>query len=114
MAALGHGGAGAADVPQLGVPPAAPAFAAKSLQMRATAPAALGPTDWYDTSNRATVQSAYNTMYAATATVPTGWTGSFVTGVAGTTTQAYKDAVAARVNFVRALAGVPPVITLDP
>jgi uncharacterized repeat protein (TIGR01451 family) len=32
----------------------------------------------------------------------------------GTTTQAYKNAVAARVNWIRGLAGVPAVIALDP
>jgi hypothetical protein len=98
----------AAEEPRLGEPPTAPGTPLKSSSRLEAAPAALGPTDWYDTSNRAVVQAAYNTVYAPTTTVSMGWTGSQFTGVAGTTTQAFKDAVTARVNWFRAMAGVPP------
>ena len=43
-----------------------------------------------------------------------GWSGDVALGNAGTTAQAFKDAVATRINWFRAMAGVPTGITLDP
>src|SRR4051812_25796421 len=43
-----------------------------------------------------------------------GWTGITAGCVAGTTTQAYKDSVAKRINYFRAMAGVPASTTIDP
>jgi uncharacterized protein (TIGR03437 family) len=68
---------------------------------------------WLDISNRATVQNSWNQTFVPTTTVPTGWTGDVVANLPGTTSQAFKDAVAARVNWFRAMAGVPPQIALS-
>jgi predicted heme/steroid binding protein len=69
---------------------------------------------WYDVTNRSTVANNYNQIFAPTVSVPMGWTGDVVANVPGTTTQAFKDAVATRINWFRAMAGVPTGITLDP
>lgn len=68
---------------------------------------------WLDTSSRAAVQSSYNGSLSPSATVPMNWTGSISGCVAGTTAQAYQNAVALRVNWFRSMAGVPPGITLN-
>ncbi len=69
--------------------------------------------NWYDISNRNTVRDSWNLVFAPTATVPTGWTGDVASDIPGTTTPAFKDAVATRINWFRAMAGVPTGITLD-
>lgn len=55
----------------------------------------------------------YNSVYQASENVPISWTGSLVTGNAGTTSQAFKDAVLLRVNYFRAMAGVPSSTTFS-
>ncbi len=73
----------------------------------------LTTSNWYDTSNREAIRTAWLTTFVPTISVPTGWTGDIATNNAGTTTQAFKDAVATRINWFRAMAGVPTGITLD-
>jgi hypothetical protein len=69
---------------------------------------------WYDTSSRETVRTTYLAAIAGTNDTPIGWTGSINGCVAGTTSQAYRDAVIARVNWFRSMAGVPGTVALDP
>ena len=69
---------------------------------------------WVDTSNRTTVRNFYLSSYLPTIGVATGWVGDVQAGVWGTTSVAYKEAVSTRINWVRSMAGVPPMITLDP
>lgn len=84
---------------------------AASPQVRAVP---YGSTNWVDTSNRTTVRNWFLNQWLPTIGIPTDWSGDVPAGIWGTTSQQYKDNVAARLNLIRALAGVPPSITLDP
>ena len=66
-----------------------------------------------DTTQRESVRSFYNTVYLASENQPMGWTGAVPGCDAGTTADEYRDAVARRINWYRAMAGVPAVVTLD-
>lgn len=68
-----------------------------------------------DTANRRDVLAYFNTVHAASEgyAARIGWTGSTSGGVAGTTGAAFKDDVRRRINFYRALAGLPGDITFD-
>lgn len=74
---------------------------------------AQSSTDWVDVANREAVRASYLNTFVPTASVPMGWTGSIANGVAGDTSAAYKAAVLEAVNWFRAMAGVPPTISLD-
>ncbi len=71
------------------------------------------PVGWIDTSNREAVRNAWFNDFLPTAEVPMEWTGSHDTGDPGDTSRAYKDAVIQRVNFFRAMAGVPAWVQLN-
>ncbi|MDZ4801234.1 MAG: DUF4214 domain-containing protein [Bryobacteraceae bacterium] len=77
----------------------------------AAAPAAI-PNTWYNISTRSISQLAYLNDYAPATGIALGFTGNVATGVAGDTSAAYKQAVINRVNYYRAMAGVPANITL--
>ena len=95
----------------LGSPPVAPRAAIKH------APAPINrlyePNQWIDTTNRSEVRSAYLNDFMPTLDVPIEWTGDVAAGNAGDTSMAYKQAVIRRVNWFRAMAGVPARIMLN-
>ena len=64
-------------------------------------------------SNREASRAFYLTYYQGAAAPAHGWTGSRASCSAGTTSQAFRDAVVARINFFRAMAGVPDEVTLS-
>ena len=66
-----------------------------------------------DTSSREETRQFYRTMFGISENVPSGWTGNTATGEAGDTSDAFKEAVKDRVNFYRAMAGVPANVTLN-
>lgn len=67
-----------------------------------------------DTSKREEVRLYYQTVYKSSLNVATGWTGSYAgAGNPGTTTSDFKGAVLRRVNYYRAMAGVPPWVSFD-
>jgi hypothetical protein len=66
-----------------------------------------------DPSHREESRIFYNAVYSASENVAIGWTGDTVTGNAGATSQAFRDAVLRRVNYFRAMAGVPATITFS-
>lgn len=66
-----------------------------------------------DLSERETVRLFYKTVYKASDGVSSGWTGSVSTCTSGDTTANYKDAVLRRINWFRAMAGVPAHVQLD-
>jgi len=66
-----------------------------------------------NTANREEVRSFFNTVFRASEGAESGWTGDVQTCTPGTTAAAFRDLVALRVNWVRALAGVPAWISLD-
>jgi uncharacterized protein (TIGR03437 family) len=64
---------------------------------------------WINVFTREAVRLSYNNLIATSNNVEMGWTGSVNAGNAGTTAAAYRDAVLARINWFRAMVGVPPV-----
>lgn len=64
-----------------------------------------------DITHREEVRSFYNAVYARRASVRSEWTGRVSECLAGDTSQAYKDAVLTRLNFYRAMIGVPASVT---
>jgi hypothetical protein len=68
---------------------------------------------WLDTSDRAAVKSAFDSIFTPSAPTAAGWTGSINPGVPGTSSQTYRDAALTRINWFRAMAGVPADIQFD-
>jgi hypothetical protein len=64
-------------------------------------------------TNREEVRNFFNTVYAASANAALGWTGHAETCDAGTTDAAFRDLAALRINWYRAMAGVPAWIVFD-
>ena len=89
----------------------APRFDASLQVPRLRGPAAPA-TVVIDPGNRNQVASAYQTIYLPQGNVPAGWNGNLAACSAGTTTTAYRQATIDRVNFYRALAGLPGNISL--
>ncbi|MSU50006.1 MAG: hypothetical protein EXS37_13130 [Opitutus sp.] len=64
-------------------------------------------------ASREEVRQFYRAIYHASDDVPMNWTGDYATGRAGDTSPAFKEATRLRINFFRALAGVPAGLTLN-
>ncbi|MCL4176590.1 MAG: immunoglobulin domain-containing protein [Verrucomicrobia bacterium] len=67
-----------------------------------------------DTSVREEIRLFHNAVYLASEGIAMDWTGDAATCLPGTTAQPHKDSVARRINYFRALAGVPAVIGFSP
>jgi hypothetical protein len=65
-------------------------------------------------ASREEVRQFYRAIYNASENIPIGWTGSYATGNAGDTSPAFKEATRLRINFFRALVGLPAGITFNP
>lgn len=63
-----------------------------------------------DTTDRELVRSFYNTVFTESEDVPSSWTGSYNPLAAGSISQERLDATLLRINFFRAMAGVPSSI----
>lgn len=66
-----------------------------------------------DVSNREASRAFFLSRYLPSDAVPSGWTGNVERRDPGATSAPFKDAVAARINYFRAMAGVPATIALD-
>lgn len=66
-----------------------------------------------NTQDRAAVIRFFQTVYRASEDIEIGWNGDVSNCVAGVNSPAYKDATALRINYFRAMAGLPAAITLD-
>ncbi len=66
-----------------------------------------------NTASREEIRQAYHAIYSASENVPIAWTGNYGSGNAGDTSAAFKEATRLRVNFFRALVGVPAGIVFD-
>ncbi len=64
-----------------------------------------------DPNNRESIRSFYNRVYQASEGVPIGWTGNLAACNPGTVSPAYLDATLLRVNYFRAMSGLPSNIT---
>lgn len=86
-------------------------------EMKAREPARLygsGTPLSVDTQNREEVRLFFRTVYAASEGSSIRWTGGDVEScLAGTTDPAFRDLVALRINYYRAMAGVPGGIAFD-
>src|SRR5258708_653919 len=83
----------------------------------APAPAKVGAqsTSWksglhVDLTTRESSRTFYRAIYQASVAVPSGWNGNTDAGIAGTTSQAFRDAKLLRIKWFRAMAGVPTEI----
>lgn len=65
-----------------------------------------------DTSDREAVRMFFNRVYVQP-DVPMGWTGNYQTGDAGTVSAAFQAATIRRLNWYRAMAGLPADTTLS-
>ncbi len=66
-----------------------------------------------DTSDREMVRQFYRSVYFSSIGVDIGWTGSYESNDPGDTSTAFKEAVRLRLNYYRAMAGVPAWITFN-
>lgn len=97
----------------LGTPPTAPARPAgkeRGIALQATGPAELFGVD---TSKREEVRAFYRLVYSASQAAEMGWGGDWANCDAGTTLPAFRDQVALRINYYRAMAGVPAWISFQ-
>lgn len=60
------------------------------------------------------IRDFYNTVFPFGSTASMGWTGNYDSGVAGTVSAEWQEATRVRINFYRAMAGVPADVTFDP
>lgn len=101
---------GLAGQRQLNEAPTAPA----TIAPQALVPEAAAPSGFVvDPASREAARIFYRTVYASSENVAIGWNGNITTGNAGMTSAAFRDAVQRRVNYFRAMAGVPAGITFD-
>jgi hypothetical protein len=105
----------AAVVPQLGDAPTAPTPEEVARLPRRSI-SKHGPTGPFtvNTASREEVRNFFNTVYAASEGFSIGWTGDLPTCTPGTTDPAFRDLVTLRINYFRAMVGVPSGITFDP
>ena len=66
-----------------------------------------------DTQSREAVRNFFNAVYQASENIPSGWNGNIERCQAGELAADYLDAIALRVNFFRAMAGVPAAIIFN-
>lgn len=64
-----------------------------------------------DTQSRETVRNFHNAVYNASNGLDMGWTGKVAGCVAGTVANQYRRASLIRVNYFRAMAGIPAAVT---
>jgi|GEM_PF-752049 len=104
----------AAGIPQLGDAPTAPSLE-EVQRLRMATPEVLnnGVPLSVNITNREEVRIFYNTVYGSGENADSGWTGDQATCAAGTTTADFQDKVAVRINYFRAMAGIPAGITLN-
>ena len=66
-----------------------------------------------DVQDRQFMRDFYNSIYLASEGTPIGWNGNTGTCSPGTTSEVFKQAVNLRINYYRAVAGVPDTITFN-
>jgi hypothetical protein len=67
-----------------------------------------------DIRNRSAVRTFFNAIYSSGAGVRSGWNGTVTNCEAGSTSSEFQEAVRTRINFFRAMAGVPADVRFDP
>lgn len=80
--------------------------------MLATSPTSYGAAGWIDTTNRAQVIAAYESAFGLGAVgVDMQWNGDTSMCLPGTTSAEWRQSVINRINYYRAMAGVPAIVT---
>ena len=100
---------------QLGVPPQAPT-PEEVLAMKPVGPRLMSRTGPFvvDTAVREQVRLFHQSVYVMADEVEPAWTGNVAGCQAGAVSPVFQDAVVRRINYFRALAGIPAGVTLDP
>jgi len=101
-----------ADEPALGDAPKAPTDIS-GLPGRGPHPLSVTGGFNVDTSSREQVRSFYNAVYTPSDGVPIGTTADISSCTPGTNSAAFREAVLRRINWFRALAGLPAAVTFD-
>jgi hypothetical protein len=83
-----------------------------SLVTRSTGLSRTGSFGTLDLDDRDLVSAFYQSVYGASKDTAMGWDGDVAGCVAGDTSANYKDAVLIRINWYRAMAGIPSDVTL--
>lgn len=92
--------------------PAVPTYQMSSVIVPLATSTATG---WsINTANRQLVRGFFSSVYSSSIGTPITWTGSVSPCVAGTTSETFKKAVLTRINYYRAMVGVPATVTFDP
>lgn len=99
--------------PQLGEPPSYSELPAFTLIRPMSVPADRTGGWSIDPSSRQVSRAFYNSVYLASEDITSGWNGSVASCDEGTTTGDFKNGVLVRVNYFRAMAGVPSDVTFD-
>lgn len=100
------------ELPLLGDAPIAPAGVGGARD-RGLALSALGEGFQVDVGSREEVRAFYNTVYLSSQGFESGWTGRYDGCEPGTTRATYKDAVLRRINYFRAMAGLPAGVVMN-
>ncbi|MFP4344198.1 MAG: CAP domain-containing protein [Anaerolineales bacterium] len=74
------------------------------------APAGL----YVDPTSRSASRAFFDDHYRTSEGVPAGWTGDHATCGAGSTSEAFREAILQRINYFRAMAGLPGNVDFDP
>ena len=101
----------ASFVIELGTPPTAPAIARTATALEASGQ--TGFSNFLNTASRETSREFYNLVFGASENVPMDWSGSFAGCIPGTNSTTYLEGVIRRVNYFRAMAGIPSSITFS-
>ncbi len=96
----------------LGEPPLAPTDVS-SLPRRGPSPRGVTGGFSVNADSREAVRSFYNAVYATSDGVPMNSTANVTTCTPGTNATAFKEAVFRRINWFRAMAGIPAAVTFD-
>jgi hypothetical protein len=95
----------------MGTPPAAPKIVKSSGGSDANLVTIFSNT--VSISSRETSRQFFNLVYGASENVPMNWSGNITNCTPGTNSVTYLQAVARRVNYFRAMAGIPSSITFS-
>jgi uncharacterized protein YkwD len=71
------------------------------------------PAPWIDPTDRQVSLDYFNQVYLASEGVPVEWTGNHASCDPGETAAAFREAVRLRINYFRAMAGVPATVQLS-
>ncbi len=88
-------------------------MATVGLAAPASAEVQVGPFN-IDVSDREQVRAAWYTIYQSSENIDIGWTGNHANCVAGEPSAEYLAATLSRVNYYRAMAGVPSNVVINP